>query len=187
LRALLVMAKTHAMLAEDLKDFVEPVCPGVTVGVAESPRWKRTCLTFRWEGFRNLLLEERFRLVARQIPPDYFARNCRDAVWCELTPEETLEQFLAQPRSEDVVGRLPEIWRTLHRLKFFAVLEDELVRIPASQAPDDFTVTKRVLAARQASPDDARDALLAFMHCQAYTDWEVLRQVRPKAERERHE
>jgi hypothetical protein len=178
-------AKSHAELAEQLKSYVEQGCPGVAVEVATSPRWKRTCFTFRWEGFRGLLLEERFRLVAKQIPPDYFAANCREAVWCEMTPEETLDEFLAQPRSEDMAGRLKDVWKTLDRLNFFPVLEDELVRIPAGQAPDDFTVCKRVLAARQASPEEARDALLAFMHCQAYTDWEVLRQVRPQAERER--
>lgn len=178
-------SKGYDELARDLQRFVSPACPGITVEVAHSDRWNRTCFTFRWAGFDELLLEERFRLVAKQIPPDYFARHCQGAVWCEMTPEETLDDFLAQPRSEDVADRLPEIWAMLNGLDFFPVLEDELVRIPLGSAPDDFTVTRRVLAARGASRERVRDALLAFMHCQAYTDWEVLRTVRSRAEKER--
>jgi hypothetical protein len=178
------MAKTvdHAKLAKDLRGFTARQCDGIDVTVEHSPRWGRTCITFRWAGFSGMLPEERFRLVARLIPADYFEAHCGGAVWLELTPDETIESYLSQPRSEDVDGRLPAIWRMLAKKDFFAVLEDELCRIPADKCPDDFTVSRRVLKAIRLSDEEARDALLAFMRPQAYTDWEVLRQVRPIAQ-----
>ena len=181
------MAKTksHAQLAKDLRGFVAGACPGIEVEVSRSRRWKRTCLTFRWSGFAGLLLEERFRLLARLIPPDYYEEHLRGVVWLELAPEESVEDFLAQPRSEDVDDRLPSIWRMLRKLDFFAALEDELVRIPVEQCPDDFTLSKRVLGAKRASSEQIRDACLAFMRTRAYNDWEVLRQVRAIAEGKR--
>ncbi len=177
--------KSHAQLAKDLKSFVGDACPGVTVEVDHATRWQRTCFTFRWEGFAGLLLEERFRLVAKLIPPDYFERHCRGVVWLELTPDESVDDYLAQPRSEDVDDRLPEIWRQLADRSFFTALEDELVRVPFSRCPDDFTYTKRVMDAKKVSPDLRRDALLAFMRQTAYTDWEVLRKVRPLVEKQK--
>jgi len=178
------MAKTksHTQLARDLRGFLGDACPGIEVEVGLSERWRRTCLTFRWAGFDGLLLEERFRLLARRVPPDYYAQHLKNVVWLELTPEETVESFLAQPRSEDIDTELPKVWRMLRETNFFASLEDELVRIPPAQCPDDFTMSKRVLQAKQASAEQIRSACLAFMKHQAYNDWEVLRTVRPLVE-----
>lgn len=175
-------AKDHAQLQQDLHGFFKDRCPGIEVEVAHAARWNRTCFTFRWEGFAGLLLEERFRLLARLVPPDYFQAHCSTAVWLELTPNESVDEFLAQPRSEDVEARLPAIFQALGKIQFFAALEDELVRIPPNRCTDDFSVTRRVLGAKGVSADLTRDALLAFMHHQAYNDWEVLRGVRPIAE-----
>jgi len=176
------MAKTHAQMQEDLTDFLSTPCPGIAVEVSHSKRWDRLCLTFRWEGFADLLLEERFRLIAKRLPENYFVEHCQGAVWLELTPGESIDEFLAQPRSEDVDDKLPAIWAQLDTIAFFAALEDELVRIPPHQCPDDFTVSKRVLAGKGVTGDERRDILLAFMRQQAYTDWEVLRQVKPVAQ-----
>jgi hypothetical protein len=178
----MIKAKTHAQLAKDLKEFTAKACKGIDVQVEHSQRWNRPCFTFRWSGFEGLLLEERFRLIARLIPPDYFEQHCQGAVWLELTPKETVESYLAQPRSEDIDDQLPAIWRMLNQMNFFAALEDELCRIPFSECPDDFSITRRVFAAMNTADERVRDALLAFMRHQAYTDWEVLRQVRPIAE-----
>ncbi len=175
--------KTHAELQKDLLGFVTKTCPGVDVEVTHSDRWDRTCFTFRWPGFAGLLLEERFRLVAHLVPPDYFAAHCSQAVWLELEPAETIDEYLAQPRSEDIDGKVPAIWKMLKEKNFFGVLEDELVRIPMHQCPNDFTYTKRLLEVSGLNADQKRDALLAFMRHEAYTDWEVLRKVRPIAEK----
>lgn len=178
----MAQAKSHSQLQEDLQRFVEGKCPGVQVAVEHSDRWKRTCFTFRWAGFEELLLEERFRLLAKCVPPDFFQAHCAEAVWLELTPGEDIDAFLAQPRSEDVDEQLDDIWSRLETMRFFEALEDELVRIPPRECPDDFTVSRRVFAAKNATDDETRDALLAFMRQKAYNDWEVLRQVKPIAQ-----
>ncbi len=179
--------KTYKQIAADLLGFLAQSCPAIDVTVGRSERWGRTCLTFRWEGFRGLLLEERFRRIARLIPQDYFESHCRDAVWLELAPDETIDNFLAQPRSEDVDSRLPAIWKMLRDCSFFAALEDELVRIPPGACPDDLSVSRRVLAAKSLTADEARDACLAFIRKEAYNDWEVLQKVRPIAESRRRQ
>ncbi len=177
--------KDYEQIAGDLVGFLADSCPGIDVTVGRSERWQRTCLTFRWEGFRTLLLEERFRRIARLIPPEYFRSHCRDAVWLELAPDESIDEFLAQPRSEDVDSRLPDIWKMLRGCSFFAALEDELVRIPLGSCPDDLSVSKRVLAAKNLTADEVRDACLAFIRKEACNDWEVLQKVRPIAESRR--
>lgn len=174
--------KTDSALAKELTELLSPACPGIQVDVGISDRWKRMCLTFRWPGFADLLPEERFRLLARRIPVEFLDKNCPNAVWLELTPSESIDDFLALPRSEDIADRAPAILKTLVDANFFALLEDELVRVPPARHPDDFTYCKRVLAAGNAKPEQTREACLAFMHHKAYNDWEVLREVRPIAE-----
>lgn len=174
--------KTHAQLKKDLLSYVGEHCDGVELDVDVSPRWDRLCFTFRWEGFDDLLLEERFRKVARLVPGDYFEKHCQGAVWLELTPGESIDEYLKQPRSEDVDADLPDIWRRLGEIEFFSRLEDEMVRIPPKDCPDDMSVSKRVLRASNLSEDDVRRCCLAFIRQDVYTDWEVLKAVRPIAE-----
>jgi hypothetical protein len=174
--------KDHGHIEQELHKFLDPHCPGIKITVALSPRWKRLCLEFRWNGFANLLPEERFRLMAKHVPPEFVARNCADAVWVELTPAESIEEYLKLPRSEDVADRAAAILKSLSDSDFFAALEDELVRVPPADCPDDFTFSRRVLSAKSATPAEVRDACLVFMHHRAYNDWEVLREVRPIAQ-----
>ena len=175
--------KSHQQIAKDLHGYLAKSFPGIEVEVGHSERWDRTCFTFRWPGFDDLLLEERFPKLARRIPPDYFEKHCQGVVWLELGSSETVEEFLAQPRSEDIDPRIDQIWKRLRELQFFPALEDELVRIPPAQCPDDLSISKRVLAAKKATADETRDACLAFIRSQAYSDWEVLKKVRHIAEK----
>jgi len=179
------MARAHnsKQIASELTVFLAEHCPGMTVDVGMSNRWKRRCLTFTWPGFKDLLPEERYRLVLRHIPPEFVEKHCTGAVWLELTPGESVDDYLKLPRSEDVDSKLPQIWKQLREWRFFELLEDELVRVPPSQAPDDFSHSKHVLDARGATAQQRQDACLAFMRQQAYNDWEVLRKVRPVAEK----
>ncbi len=174
--------KTHAQLKKDLLSYVGNACKGVELEVDISPRWDRLCLTFQWDGFDDLLLEERFRKVAQLVPGDYFEKNCQQAVWLELTPNESIDEYLKQPRSEDVDAELPKIWKKLGEIEFFSRLEDELVRIPPADCPDDLSVSKRVLRASKLSESDVRKCCLAFIRQAVFTDWEVLKAVRPIAE-----
>jgi hypothetical protein len=181
-RTTVAREQDHARLAGELRELVETACPGIAVEVGIHPRWQRKCFTFRWAGFDGLLPEERFRLVVKRIPPEFYEAHCGGAVWLELADGESLEDYLELPRSEDIDPRLAAVWSFLRDVNFFATLEDELVRIPPARCPDDFTVCRKVLTVKQASADQARDALLAFMRHRAYSDWEVLREVRPLVE-----
>lgn len=175
-------AKTFAERARKLTGFLDKACPGIRVEAEHSARWDRPCLTFHWPGFAGTLLEERFHLLMRHIPEEFFESHCRGAVFLELAPGETVDEILAQPRSEDVADRVAEIWAMLNGRHFFACLEDELVRIPPAELQPDLRVSRKVLQALELDEDQQRDALLAFMHTGAYTDWEVLREIRPTAE-----
>ncbi|MCB9850756.1 MAG: hypothetical protein H6817_08630 [Phycisphaerales bacterium] len=175
-------AKSHETLARDLGGYVTKAHPDMQVEVAESPRWKRTCFTFTWDGFAGLLPEERFHIVTRCVPADYIEKHCRGVVWLELADGERIEDYLALPRSEDIAEKAGKIGKRLGEMAFFAALEDELVRIAADQCPDNLSISKRVLAAKKAKDAEIREAILLFLHHRAYTDWEVLRQVRPAVE-----
>lgn len=174
------MAKSidYEQLAHALAEQVGQACPGVSVEAEHSPRWNRTCLTFRWNGFAGLLPEERFRIVAQAVPAPLFDQHCRGAVWLELADGETVDEYLKLPRSEDIDPKLPRVWAHLREVCFFAALEDELVRIPPRDCPNDLSISKRVLDVKRASAAQVRDAVLAFMRHEAYTDWEVLGKVR---------
>ncbi len=175
--------KTFAEIEKDLLSFTQERCPGIKVTVEHSERWDRTCFTFRWSGFEGLLLEERFRIIAHLVPPDYYSQHCSEAVWLELTLTETIKDYLSQPRSEDVDDQIQSTWKMLAEKNFFAALEDELVRMPLHQCPNDFTYSKRVLDAQMVKGSKRDVALLSFMRHQAYCDWEVLRKIRPMAEK----
>lgn len=174
--------KTHGQLQKDLLGYVGKLCDGIELEVGVNPRWDRLCFTFRWKGFDDLLLEERFRKVARMIPGDYFEKHCQGAVWLELTPGESIDEYLKQPRSEDIDAAIPKIWKQLGEIEFFSRLEDEMVRIPPAECPDDLSVSKRVLRASNLKEGDVRECCLAFIRQNVYTDWEVLKAVRPIAE-----
>jgi hypothetical protein len=174
--------KTHAQLKKDLLSYVGKQCEGIELNVEISPRWDRLCFTFRWDGFDDLLLEERFRKVARLIPGDYFEKHCQGVVWLELTAGESIDEYLKQPRSEDVDAELPDIWKQLAEIEFFSRLEDEMVRISPADCPDDLSVSKRVLRASKLPEKDVRRSCLAFIRQAVFTDWEVLKAIRPIAE-----
>lgn len=174
--------KDHAAIAADLLKSVSGACPGIKVAVEQSARWKRPCLTFRWSGFDGLLPEERFAVVARLIPPDYVEAHCKSAVWVELGSAETLEQYLALPRSEDVAKQANDVLAELAATNFFAVLEDEMVRIPPNQTACGLTVTRRILKSRGLTDKRVQTICLVLIGAGGFNDWSVLREVRPQIE-----
>jgi len=174
--------KSHAQLQKDLHKYLDEAFDGIEIDVGISDRWQRPCITLRWSGIEGLLPEERVRRVTQHIPAAFFEAHCRGIIWLELAPEESVDEFLAWPRSEDVVDRLDKIQAKLVEMNFFAALEDELVRVAVDPTGGDLSVTRRVLDAKKATAKQQQDALLAIMHHRAYTDWEVLRTVRPIVE-----
>ena len=175
----MVRTKGHQFVRDRLAEVLEPVFEGIEIDVGRSQRWKRTVLTFRHRAFADLLPEQRFRRLVQLIPPDFYEKHLRGAVWFELAPGETEDDLMQAKRSEDVVGDEPRIARRLLRAGFFEALEGQAGESPIETCGGDFEVTRKVLTAKKIIGDQQRDACLVFVHNQAYCDCEVLLAARP--------
>ncbi|UCG16190.1 MAG: hypothetical protein JSV19_12935 [Phycisphaerales bacterium] len=165
---------SHSALREKLLELLSPELTGIQVEVRHSDRWDRTCLTFRWEGFTDTLPEERFRHLLLHIPPDFREEHLQGAVWLELAPAETVETYLALPRSEDVADRQQTIARRLIRSGFFEALEERLGPLPVELCMANFAVTRELLREQGYSKQQCDEACLLFILHRAYSDCDVL-------------
>lgn len=154
-----------------LVQLLEPAMKGVSVDVSATSRWNRPMVTVRWAGFSGLLAEQRFRRVMRCIPQDALERDFRGMVWFELTPGETVEDYLKMPRSEDVRAQAERLLTELRQKKFF----DRLRALnAASDCGDDFTRVRKVLRALRYSVAQTERMCLAMLSLGRYCDCEVL-------------
>lgn len=175
------MAKTtkDARLAAELESMLTPQFDGMKVEVAHSERWNRMCVTFRWKGFADLLPEERFHRLAHVIPEEFRSSRLVGFVWLELAPKETIDSFLALPRSEDVAARERAIFGDLEEAVFFKTLAESMQPAPDRVCPGDFTLTAAALSYCGFSAERIRDAKLVFIRHGAYCDCQVLQTAQP--------
>lgn len=152
---------------------------GIEVHVGPSERWKRRCLTFRWAGFADLLPEERFHRLIQTIPEDFRESRLKGSVWLELTPEETIEQFLAYPRSEDIAPKEPAIYQRLIQCDFFKAIETDLGKSPQTACKGTFVRTESLLTGNGFNKSAIRDAKLVFLRHEAYCDCQVVGVAKP--------
>jgi hypothetical protein len=137
------------------------------------------CVTFHWEGFTELLPEERFQRLVAAIPADVRESRLEGFIWLELAPDETVDAFLKFPRSEDVVGREAPIFKGLVKAGFLEALRKALGKAPEKRCTGDFAQTYAVLAARKYSAAKLRDAKLLFIRQGTYCDCQVLASAWP--------
>ncbi len=163
---------------DELLQLLAPYFPGMEVQVEHSPRWERTCLTFRWAGFAGTLPEERFRRLLLHIPQDYREKKLSGVVWLELAPDESVDEYLALPRSEDVAGREKPIARRLIRSGFFEAMQEHLGPVPVDQCMNDLSITRQVLGDLGLTAGQCRDACLLLILHGAYADCDVLLEAR---------
>lgn len=152
---------------------------GITVEVAHSDRWNRMSVTFRWDGFAGLLPEERFQRLATAIPDSFREAKLLGFVWLELAPDETIDEFLKLPRSEDVAEREVSIYDKLAAAGFFSALEKSLGKSPQKSCGGDFSGAAQVLQAARWTPDAICDAKLVFIRHGAYCDCQIIETVGP--------
>jgi hypothetical protein len=165
-----------AMLAEGL--------PGIEVSVGRSDRWNRMCVTFVWSDFAGLLPEERFERLTRHIPQEYREKKLGGFIWLELAPNESVDDFLKLPRSEDVSDREAEIYGRLESAGFFEDLGNALRPEPQKTCSGDFSRTLELLKPEKAVKKAiALDAKLLFIRHGAYCDCQALLTVRPQLAR----
>ncbi len=165
-------------IRNELLRLLAPHFPGLEVRVEHSPRWDRTCLTFRWSGFAGTLPEERFRRLLLHIPPEYRENRLAGVVWLELAPDESVDEYLALPRSEDVAGREKSIARRLIRSGFFEAMQEHLGPVPVDQCMNDLSITRQVLGNLGFAAGECRDACLLLILHGAYADCDVLLEAR---------
>ncbi|MFQ5591816.1 MAG: hypothetical protein ACE5HE_11685 [Phycisphaerae bacterium] len=163
-----------ALLESDLSRLLTPGFPGITVEVGQSKRWNRPCVTFRWAGFDGLLPEERFHRLNRVIPESLRTKRLDGFVWLELTPQETIEEFLELPRSEDIAERERDIYCRLLELGFFESLSAALGESPEATCRGDFSRSAALLGAANWTAKQIRDAKLVFIHHGTYCDCQAL-------------
>jgi hypothetical protein len=170
---------SHSTLQKQLHEMLCSSFPGMTIEVEHSTRWDRTCLTFRWAGFAGTLPEERFRRLLIAIPPEFREKKLAGAVWLELAPEESIDEYLALPRSEDIADREGPVARRLIKADFFRALEKRLAPLPVEQSMADLTATRELLSELGWSDTDCRDACLLLIRHGAYSDCDVLLEAKP--------
>ncbi len=161
-------------LAEALRQLVAPAFKGMSVEVGTIARWGRMGVTFRWEGFADLLPEERFHRLTRVIPESFREKRLAGFIWLELTPKESIESFLKLPRSEDVAPRERAVFERLTIGGFFDGLRRRLGAVPEKKCEGDFRVAGKVLAGLKCTPRQAQDARLLFMRHRAFCDCQIL-------------
>lgn len=166
--------KLEADLLSMLGDF-----PGLSIDVSRSPRWKRMCVTFIWDGFDGLLPEERFHRLVNVIPADFCNTRLAGFVWLELTSNETVETFLKLPRSEDIGNHELEIDASLRRVGFFELLRDSMGSQLRRSCPGDFSLSAKIMSTVNFTTRQVTDAKLLFIHYGAYCDCQVLQSVNP--------
>jgi len=161
-------------LQQELATLVETKFPGMTVDVGYSARWDRPCVTFSWDGFADLLPEERFHRLATVIPERVRTQRLKGFVWLELVADESVDDFLKHPRSEDVASRQRAIYRKLIDAGFFDALSKAAGPSPDTSCRGDFRVTNTILTSKKFSKKAAREAKLIFILHDVYCDCQVL-------------
>lgn len=151
--------------------------PGIAVEVVHSERWNRMSVIFRWSGFANLLPEERFQRLVSVIPESFRASHLAGFVWLELAPDESIDDFLKHPRSEDVAEREGDIYAQLCEASFFAALKKSMGRSPQKTCTGGFAKVAEVLSTAQWSAEAVRDAKLVFIRHGAYCDCQIVETV----------
>lgn len=172
--------KEHRALERELLDMVAPAFPGIAVEVAHAKRWDRMSVTFTWPGFAGLLPEERFHRLTCAIPETFVSERMAGFVWLELTAEESVDDLLSMPRSEDRADAEAGIYSKLKATGFAAALADALSPAPESFCGGDFSSMCNVLRELKFSAKDIEDVKLICIRNHAFCDCQVIMAALPE-------
>lgn len=170
-------------LRAELLMMLEPHFPGISVEIAHSKRWNRKTLTFRWVAFTDLLPEERFERLTRVLKEDYRRERLPGFLWLELAADESIDDFLKLPRSEDVTEHEHELYRRLLDVGFFDRLDKTLGARPKRKCGGDFSAAREVLKKAKADKETIQNAKLVFIRHGVYCDCQVLASAKPALEK----
>lgn len=171
---MMVDDRQHREFEAELLRILEEGFPGIAVEVGYAKRWERMSVTFRWPGFADLLPEERFHRLVTEIPAATREERLRGFVWLELSPDESVEEFLKLPRSEDVADREPVVYAGLKKVRFFEELGMMMGPSPDKKCPGDFSLSAEILRRKNLTEPKIHDAKLSFIRHGAYCDCQAL-------------
>jgi len=166
--------KESVSVGAELTTMLAGPCPGIEVTAEHSGRWDGMCVTFRWSGFAGLLPEERYERLVRVIPEEYCKKKLAGFVWLELAPGESIDAFLAMPRSEDVAEKEADIDAELRRIGFFPALSNCLGSSPKKTCRGDLSGVARVLGDLAFDGERIDQAKMLFIRYGAYCDCQAL-------------
>ncbi len=157
-----------------IESHVADQLPGVTIEVSFAKRWQRQMVVARWEGFAGLLAEQRFRRLVACIPAQVFERDLAGMVWFELTPDESVDDYMKMPRSADVANRRSELIAAMKKSGLVARLEEQLGDEPEDACGGAFELTRAVLKDAGLTPKKIESACLCLIGLGAYCDCQAL-------------
>lgn len=175
--------KSEKKLETELAAMLAEAFSGISVTVEHLARWDRMGVTFRWSGFAELLPEERFRRLVSHIPEEFREKHLAGFVWLELAPNETVDEFLRLPRSEDVAGREAKIFRALVAEGVIDTIRKAMRPTPSRACKGDFSFTIDALSSSANAAERIRDAKLLFMRHGAYCDCQAVDTVAPELQK----
>lgn len=174
----MIAKQDYRQVQDQLQAFLDEQFEEVSVQIGDGIHYRGTNVVVTSPRFKGLLPEQRFYLVARAIPTDFYEQHLRGGcVWFELAPGETGKDLMKMPRSGDIVAEEAAIGRKLTKLGFFNKLPAALRAQGSGASEDDFSLSRRVLS--KAGLDDAEvtQACLYFILQGAYSDRQVLTEV----------
>ena len=129
-----------------------------------------------------MLPEQRFWRMLQAIPSEVYEEELAGLIFFELTPDESIDDYLKMPRSEDIAAKEEALIRALDELSFFDELAVELGDAPEQVCDRSFTLARRVMEKRETSPKRMDELCLLLIRHGAYCDCEALGDARQSIE-----
>lgn len=114
-----------ARIASEITGFVRGSYPEMTV---RAENWEqdpsRIAVFFIEKRFEGLYRRQRYHYLIHIIPKDYFDTVLADAIWFELTPDESIDTFAEDPDEDLIASITPDVLGVLLARRFFAGLDE---------------------------------------------------------------
>lgn len=167
----LVGDRDHLPDAAMLEQILRPVLSDLSVAVRPWPQdATRSEVTFVSNEFADLLPRQRYHLLQHALPKGYYDRYLRNAVWVELTPNESPDALRANNLEDAFVESIAEpVLGILGKRKF----ADLLARRRGSECDRAFTHSRKALVDLGYDAREILEILHVFMLRGGFCDCEV--------------
>lgn len=173
--------REYRTVASRLQDYLSEHLDDVSVCIGDDLHYPGVNIVVTSPRFQGLLPEQRFYLILRAMPPEFYDERLRGAgVWFELAPGETGKDLMKMPRSEDIAGREAAIRQRLEQADFANRLHDVFEEDESIASEYDYAACKKVLRDGGWSEAQITEACLLFVAEGAYCDVQVRDDLLPR-------